>query len=94
MSSKRLESRISRVATKVAGWEKLPRGWSMRSAKKFWSTMTGDTRHKTSKCIRKMKGKIDNPEAFCSSLHDLVAGSTKWRSEWRKKKKRAACNVC
>jgi hypothetical protein len=48
---------------------------------KFWETMTGDVKHKVTKCIKEMDGKIDDPGAFCASLADKVEGK-----DWRSKK--------
>ena len=31
------------------------------------------------KCVKKMKGKIANPEGFCASVKDETYGSTAWR---------------
>jgi hypothetical protein len=65
--------------SKKAGWEKLPKGWTAESVKKFWDSLTGDVKHKVTKCIKLMDGKVDNPEAFCASLRDKVEGKTTWR---------------
>lgn len=58
-------------------WESLPRGWTMESVKKFWKSLTGDRKHKITQCIGKMKGKMDNPGAFCGSLAKKVEYSPK-----------------
>jgi len=50
------------------GWESLPKGWTKESATKFWESLTGDRKHKITKCMKDMKGKTDNPGAFCASL--------------------------
>lgn len=63
-------------------WEKLPKGWTEESVKKFWSSLTGGSKHKVTRCIEKMKDKdIGDPGAFCAALADKVLGP-----EWRKKK--------
>jgi len=67
---------------KAYGWSSLPKGWTQASAEKFWSSLTGDVKHKVSKCIRKMEGHFDDAGAFCASLADLVEG-TDWRHEPR-----------
>jgi hypothetical protein len=84
--------RIARIARRflrrtAAKWEDMPKGWSDASREKFWNTLTGDVKHKVTKCIKKMEGKggIDDPGAFCASLADRVEGKG-WRSEPRKKK--------
>lgn len=67
-------------------WQSMPKGWTNDSRKKFWETLTGDNKHKVTKCIKEMgksdKG-IDDPGAFCASLADRILGK-----EWRKKKAR------
>lgn len=50
------------------GWETLPKGWTMESVKKFWNTLTGDRKHKITKCMKEMEGKVENTGAFCASL--------------------------
>lgn len=62
-------------------WEKLPKGWTDESLKKFWNTMTGDVKHKVTKCMKEMEGKVDDTGAFCASLADKVTGTTKWRGK-------------
>ena len=59
----------------AAKWETLPKGWTDESVSKFWETLTGDNKHKVTKCIKEMsKGDkdIDNPGAFCAALADRV----------------------
>jgi hypothetical protein len=62
-------------------WKSLPKGWTEDSVKKFWDSLTGDNKHKVTKCIKQMDGKVDDPGAFCASLADKVLGP-----EWRSKK--------
>jgi hypothetical protein len=59
-------------------WETLPKGWTDESRKQFWETLTGDVKHKVTKCIKEMEGKFDDPGAFCASLADRV--NPGWRS--------------
>jgi len=74
----------------AAKWEgKLPKGWTDESVKKFWDSMTGDVKHKVTKCIKEMEGKGVDPGAFCASLCDKVEG-TAWRHEKRKAAARVA----
>ena len=61
-----------------AAWDKLPKGWTQASVKKFWESLTGDRKHKVTACIKKMKDKFDDPGAFCASLADKVDPG--WRS--------------
>jgi hypothetical protein len=63
----------------AAKWEKLPKGWTDESVQKFWKTLTGDVKHKVTKCMKQMEGKVDDTGAFCASLADKVEGP-EWRS--------------
>jgi len=78
-SLKQKEKQEQNVEKVAAGWEKLPKGWTEESLKKFWNSLTGNVKHKTKKCIRKFEGIVDDPGAFCASLRDRVEGTTKWR---------------
>lgn len=49
-------------------WEGKPKGWSKKSMKSYWKSLTGDRKKKVTACIKKMKGDVDDPEAFCASL--------------------------
>lgn len=74
-------------------WEgPLPKGWTDESRKKFWNSLTSRApKHKVTQCIKRMKGKVSDPGAFCASLADRVIPG--WREEAakeRKKKKAAA----
>ena len=62
-------------------WKTLPKGWTDESVKKFWETMTGDVKHKVTKCMKEMEGKVDDTGAFCGSLADKVEGTTMWRGK-------------
>lgn len=62
-------------------WKKLPNGWTQDSVDKFWSSLTGENKHKVTECIKKMDDKVTDPGAFCASLADKVMGP-----EWRSKK--------
>lgn len=53
-------------------WKKLPKGWTEESLKKFWSSLTGDRKHKITKCIKRMTGKVTDPGAFCGGLASRV----------------------
>jgi hypothetical protein len=64
-------------------WKKMPKGWTDESRKEYWNTMTGDVKHKVTKCIKEMTGKVGDAGAFCASLADRVEGKG-WRSEKRK----------
>lgn len=60
-------------------WKKMPDGWTDESRKEFWNSLVGDVKHKVTKCIKEMKGKVDDAGAFCAALADRVEGP-----EWRK----------
>ncbi len=62
----------------AAKWEHLPKGWTQDSVKKFWDSLTGEVKHKVTKCMKEMEGKVDNTGAFCGSLADVVDPG--WRS--------------
>ncbi len=57
---------------KSAAWENLPKGWTSDSVQSMWDTMTGDVKHKITKCMKEMEGKVDNTGAFCGSLASEV----------------------
>lgn len=76
-----IRRQILPLSRQAAGWNRLPPGWTQQSVEKFWSSITGDKRHKVTECIRKMEDKFDNPGAFCGSLADQVEGSTDWRKK-------------
>lgn len=85
MSNTRELRLIIRYATKLAGWDKLPKGWTQDSLDKFWKSVTKENPdHPVSACIEKMKGKLDSPEAFCAGAKDEVTGDTYWRGEKKK----------
>jgi len=56
---------LRRVGKAAAKWDTLPNGWTQKSVNKFWKTLTGDAKHKVTKCIKEMEGKFDDPGAFC-----------------------------
>lgn len=65
-------------------WKDLPKGWTDKSRKEFWDSLTGRApKHKVSACIKKMEDvkEIDDAGAFCAALADRVLGTTKWRGE-------------
>jgi hypothetical protein len=64
-----------------AAWDSLPKGWTKDSVKKFWDSMTGEVKKKTTKCMKEMDGKVDDTGAFCGSLADYVTGDTSWRGK-------------
>jgi hypothetical protein len=70
-----------------AGFETKPKGWTDKSIKKYSSTfskkMKGNVKSKGffDKCVKKMQGKVDNPEGFCAALKDENFKSTGWRGK-------------
>ena len=66
------------VLREAAKWQILPEGWTQDSVKKFWESLTGEAKHKVTKCMKEMEGKVDNTGAFCGSLADKVDPG--WRS--------------
>lgn len=76
--------------TEAEGMEGLPKGWTQSSVKKFAKSLTGKAAEKKGffdKCVEKVKGKFDNPEAFCAAVKDEVEGSTFWRGKDKPEKK-------
>lgn len=72
---------LAPIRKEAIGWDKLPKGWTQESVEKFWASLTGDAKHKVTKCMKKMRGKFDDPGAFCASLADMIEGNTKWRGK-------------
>lgn len=79
MELKKIARRVAQ-RTLLAGWDKLPKGWTEKSVQKFWDSLTGGRQHKVTACMKRMDGKINDPGAFCASLADRVEGK-----DWRKK---------
>jgi len=80
-----------------AGFEKMPKGWTKKSVKKTGRTIAKDVGDKTpkekgffDKCVKKMSGKVDNPEGYCAALKDEAHGSTYWRGKGKTQKKAMA----
>lgn len=75
---------VLKLASQVEAkkWQSLPKGWTQDSLEKFWNSMTGDAKHRVTKCMKKMEGKVDDPGAFCAAARDRIEG-TKWRGEER-----------
>jgi hypothetical protein len=53
---------------KQAAWENLPKGWTSDSVQSMWDTMTDGVKHKITKCMSEMEGKVDDTGTFCGSL--------------------------
>ena len=79
-----LHKRCMKGLEEAEGWEGLPKGWTQSSLKKFSKSLTGKPATKKGffdKCVKRMQGKIDNPEAFCAATKDEAHGSTFWRGK-------------
>ena len=76
-----LHKRCMKNLDEAEGWHELPRGWKQSSLKKFSKSLTGKKATQKGffdKCVKRMRGKIDNPEGFCAATKDEVSGSTFW----------------
>ncbi len=71
---------LESLAKKKPRWGK-PKGWTEKSVDQFSKKMMGGKKHPHKSCVEKMKGKVDDPEAFCAKLKDVHKGSTSWRKE-------------
>lgn len=69
---------LGSILKEAGKWDKLPKGWTQESVKKFWNSLTGEAKHKVTRCMKEMEGKIDDTGAFCASLADKVDPG--WRS--------------
>jgi hypothetical protein len=54
---------------------------------KVWDSMTKGKVHKWTACVNKMKGKVDNPKAYCQALADFVGYDKSTGRKSKKKKK-------
>jgi hypothetical protein len=79
------ESRVLEAKGNKA-WSSLPRGWTKKSVKKAFTTMTKDRKRKIRTCVNKMKDKVSDPWAFCASM-GRVAGYKARRAKTKSKKK-------
>ncbi len=74
---------------KETGWENYPKGWDKSSVIKFAKSLAGMPAGKKGffdACVEKMRGKIDDPEAFCASIKDEYYDSTMWRGKGKTEK--------
>jgi hypothetical protein len=71
-------------------WKGLPKGWTKASLNKFAKSLTKKTKGKpkgfVKACMTRMKGKMDDPGAFCAGLADEFLGTTHWRGKAKDKK--------
>lgn len=74
-----------------AGFAKYPKGWTRKSVVKFGKTI-GKGYHGSKsvgpksigffdRCVKRMRGKVSNPEGFCASVKDVAHQSTGWRGK-------------
>lgn len=88
---KYLEEKV-KFKGKDIGWKSYPAGWDRSSVQKFARSITKDSGKKPDDkgwfdaCVGKIKGKLDEPEAFCASVRDEVKGTTMWRGKHKEKK--------
>lgn len=72
------EDCFEKVAAKKGDkWKKMPKGWDKGSRKSYYKSMGKSV----GKCMKKMKGNISDPGAFCASLKDREKKTTKWRGQ-------------
>lgn len=63
------------------------KGWDEKSVSKFGKTIgKKPTEHGFfDACVARMKGKVDNPQAFCASMKDKAYDSPMWRGKGKSK---------
>jgi hypothetical protein len=90
LKNKNSKVQVFKEGLSEAGFEKKPGGWTDNSIKKYSKTFSGKMKGNVKskdffdKCVKKMQGKLDNPEGFCASLKDEGHGSTYWRGKGKK----------
>jgi len=81
--------RINFILEKT-GWDAKPRGWNLKSMKKFARTLTGRdaTEHGWfDACVTKLGKHFGEPEKICASLRDSILKTTYWRGKGKDIKK-------
>jgi hypothetical protein len=90
----RLDKIIDNYITKLqedVGWKNLPEGWDEESVKKFAKSLKDEGLDSNNKkewfegCTNKIKGVINDPEAFCASVLDTIERNPYWRGKSSKK---------
>jgi hypothetical protein len=79
-----IEKELDATDLSEAGFKHYPKGWSGKSVKKFSGSLVKGGAKKEGffeKCVKRMKGKVENPEGFCASAKDEVYKSTGWRGK-------------
>jgi hypothetical protein len=91
----RVKEMVVRKVRMLEKWERLPRGWTKESLRKYWNTVTGGVpagEGGVRRCIKKLEDaypNIDDAGAFCASLADILfPGWRKKAAEERRKKKK------
>lgn len=72
------------------GWDSKPKGWNLRSMRKFAKTLTDKDPTESgwfSACTTKLSKHFDEPEKICASLRDSLTGTTLWRGKGKNIKK-------
>jgi len=86
---KYLEEKVT-FKGKDIGWGAYPKGWDRGSVQKFAKSLTKETGKSPDDkgwfdaCVKKIKGKLSDPEAFCASVRDEAKGTTMWRGKHKK----------
>ncbi len=81
-------SRHGSVESPEEPYLKVFAGFKEKDRKKWektWDSLTKGKVHKWTACVNKMKGKVDNPKAYCQALADFVGYD---KSTGRKSKKK------
>lgn len=71
----------------------MPKGWTGKSRDNYAASMAQSADHPVSSCIDKIGKNVDDPGAFCASLHDRVSGSTGWRGKGKSEADSGSSNV-
>lgn len=86
IARKYIKSTMKNVAE--SGFDKMPKGWTKNSVKKFAKSLTNgktlDAAKKEGffkKCVNKMKDHMSDPEGFCAAVKDETFKSTYWRGK-------------
>lgn len=56
---------------KKKSWSKKPKGWDTKSVKQYSKSMMAGEKHPFTECVKKMKGKVDDPKSFCGSVKSI-----------------------
>lgn len=70
----RIQYQGQEYVLQTAAWESLPKGWTSKSLKSMWRSLTGKRKHRITACMKKLEGHVDDPGAFCASLARRMKG--------------------